>query len=176
MRMPTRTWLILLFSLLPAAPSAVAQAPDSLTEIGAGGGFRARMPGGATVTRDSTVVAPGVVVRRVRWTSPLDHPTYRVEMREFPAGSLTRFTHSHILQVEVDEFLSVTKGTVKEHRPVTLGTHRGRRFAFTGTGTELTGRMFVVGNRIYTIYVLYVPSIGASHLHAFLDSFEFVER
>ncbi|HEY0154049.1 MAG TPA: hypothetical protein VGB92_18695 [Longimicrobium sp.] len=97
-------------------------------------------------------------------------------MREFPAGSLTRFTHSHILQVEVDEFLSVTKGTVKEHRPVTLGTHRGRRFAFTGTGTELTGRMFVVGNRIYTIYVLYVPSIGASHLHAFLDSFEFVER
>ena len=175
MRLPTRALLILLFSLLPATHSALAQAPDSMTEI-AGEGFRARVPGGVVVTRDSTVYPTGVV-RRTRWTSPLDHPTYRVELTRYPTGSLTRFPPAKVLQGEVDELASRIRGTVKESGEVTLGSHPGIAFTITTeTGTELTGRHFVVGNRLYTLYVLFARSVGAPQMQAFLDSFEFVER
>ena len=176
MRLPTRALLILLFTLLPATHSALAQeAPDAMTEIGAGEGFRARIPGGVVVTRDSTVFPAGVV-RRARWTGSLDHPTYRVEFTDYPAGSLSRFPPARVLEREVDELVSRVRGTLKESRAVTLGSHPGVAFTITTTSGELTGRLFVVGNRLYTLYVLYVRSIGAPHLQAFLDSFELVER
>jgi hypothetical protein len=175
MRLPTRALLILLFSLLPATHSALAQAPDSTTEVGPGTGFRARIPGAAIVTRDSTVYPAGVV-RNTRWTSSLDHPTYRVELAEYPAGTLSRFPPAQVLQEEVDKLVRQVRGTVKESREVTLGSHPGVAFTIATTGTELTGRYFVTGNRLYTLYVLYARSIGAPQMQAFLDSFEFVER
>ena len=175
MRLPTRVLLILLLSLPLAAHSARAQAADSTTEVGAGKGFRARIPGAAVVTRDSTVHPTGVV-RRTRWTSSLDHPTYRVELTEYPAGTLSRFPPAQVLQEEVGNVARQVRGTVKESRAVTLGSHPGVAFTITTTGTELSGRHYVVGNRLYTLYVLYARSIGAPQMQAFLDSFELTER
>lgn len=175
MRLPTRALSILLFSLLPAMHSALAQAPDSITEIGAGKGFRARIPGGVIVTNDSTAFPTGVV-RRTRWTSSLDYPYYRVDLTEYPAGSLTRFPPAKVLHSEVDDLARLVRGTVKESTEVTLGSHPGIAFTITTTSGELTGRQFVVGNRLYTLCVLFARSIGAPHLQAFLDSFELVER
>src|SRR4051812_14316999 len=112
MRLPTRALLILPFSLLAATSSALAQAArDSTTEIGAGEGFRARLPGRAIVARDSTVVPAGVI-RRARWTSSLDHPTYRLELAEYPAGSLGHFPPAKILESEIGDLATRIRGTV----------------------------------------------------------------
>ncbi|HEU0015454.1 MAG TPA: hypothetical protein VFQ45_17320 [Longimicrobium sp.] len=179
MRLPGYALLILLFSLFPAARSVAAQAPDSVAEIGAGEGFRARIPGGAVVARDSTVYPGGKVLLRVRWTSPLDHPMYHVEFTEYPAGSLGRFPPAQILKESVERLAGISKGTVTESREMRLGSYPGLAFTITGENgenTEVRGRYFVVGERLYTIYVLFAPSVGAPHLQAFLDSFQLAER
>jgi hypothetical protein len=177
MRLSPRVLLLLLLSLVLARHSALAQAvaSDSSAVVGARGVFRARIPGPAVMVNDSSVSRAGVV-RRTRWTSTMDHPTYRVELIQYPPGTVSRFPPAQVLREEAASLARVVGGTLQPPHEVTLSSHPGLEFTITRPGVEVHGRIFLAGNRLYLVYVLFAPAVGAPGLEAFLASLELLPR
>jgi hypothetical protein len=106
----------------------------------------------------------------------MDHPTYRVELSQYPPGTISRFPPAQVLREEVANLARVVGGTLQPPSEVTVGGRPGQEFTITKPGVEVRGRIFVAENRLYVLYVLFAPAVGAPELDPFLASFEFLPR
>jgi hypothetical protein len=171
--MRSKLLLLPLAGMLLGAPRTLAaQSGGDLKQVTAEEGFHFRMPGEPQVQRNKVTISAGDVTTAA-WTLQSDEGViYSIATADYPQKLVDARPDTVLLLEGRDGLTNQLKGTVKEERKIDLQGHPGRAFTVASDAGEVRARSYLVGNRLYTLLVLYNPSIGAPHADAFLGSLE----
>jgi hypothetical protein len=160
-----------------AAPAAPAG--PQLNDVGsAEEGFTAKMPGAPQVARNKVTIATGDV-NIATWTSNVDGVIYALTTADYPEKLVAARTVETMLNKEGrDSLVGQLKGTLKSEENITSndGAYPGKAFVVASDNGEVKARTYLVGKRLYTLLVLYNPSIGAPAEDEFLTSLNLINK
>jgi hypothetical protein len=160
-----------------AAPAAPAS--PQLNDVGATEeGFTAKMPGAPQVVRNKVTVPAGDV-NISTWNSNVDGVIYALTAADYPEKIVAGRTVETMLNKEGrDSLVGQLKGTLKSEENITSndGAYPGKAFVVSSDNGEVKARTYLVGMRLYTLVVLYNPSIGAPAADAFLTSLNLINK
>lgn len=152
-----------------AAPPAV-----QLTRVEAPEGFVVRMPGQAQVQRNKVTIPAGDVTTGA-WTSNVEGVIYSVSIADYPEKVVASSPAEAFLNEGRDGLTNQLKGTLKNEEALTInGVYPGKAYTVASDNGEVRARNYLVGPRLYTLLVLYNPSIGAPGADEFLGSLELI--
>lgn len=154
-------------------PSAAASAP-ALRAVGMEDGFRVRIPGEPQVQRNSVSVRGGDV-RTGAFNSSVDGTIYSVSFADYPEEMVKARPPEDFLNEGRNALANQLKGTVSDEQPLQLQGHPGKSYTVQSDNGTVRARSFMVGHRLYTLLVLFNPSIGAPEADAFLQSLELLQ-
>jgi hypothetical protein len=160
-----------------AAPAAPA---PQLSDVGsAEEGFTAKMPGAAApqVARNKITVPAGDV-NIATWNSNVDGVIYALTTADYPEKIVAGRTAETMLNKEGrDSLVGQLKGTLKSEENITIhDKYPGKAFVISSDSGEVKARSYLAGTRLYTMVVLYNPSIGAPAADAFLTSLNLINQ
>jgi hypothetical protein len=156
----------------PGAPAAPAEAPASLLQpLETGEGFAVRMPAGPQVLRN-TVKLPAGEVATTAWSKNVDGVLYSVSIADYPKALLSATKPVTFLDEGKQGLVKQLKGTLQEEQDITLGEYPGKAFVVSSDSGQMKARNYLVGNRLYTLLVLFNAGIGAPEADAFLSSLQ----
>lgn len=159
-----------------AAPAAPAG--PQLNDVGATEeGFTAKMPGAPQVARNKVTVPAGDV-NIATWNSSVDGVIYALTTADYPEKIVAGRTAETMLNKEGrDSLVGQLKGTLKSEENITINDkYPGKAFVISSDSGEVKARSYLVGTRLYTMVVLYNPSIGAPAADAFLTSLSLINQ
>lgn len=160
-----------------AAPAAPAG--PQLNDVGATEeGFTAKMPGAPQVARNKVTIPAGDVTIAT-WNSNVDGVIYALTAADYPEKIVAGRTVETMLNKEGrDSLVTQLKGTLKSEENITSndGAYPGKAFVVSSDNGEVKARTYLVGMRLYTLLVLYNPSIGAPAADAFLTSLNLINK
>lgn len=150
-----------------AAPPALQLNPIGSPEDG----FTAKMPGAAQVARNKVTIPSGDVTIAT-WNSNVDGVIYALTTADYPTKFVAgRSPETMINREGRDSLIAQLKGTLKSEENITINdTYPGKAFVVSSDAGEVKARAYLVGPRLYTLLVLYNPSIGAPAADEFLQS------
>ncbi len=152
-----------------AAPAAPA-GPQLNTFGSPEDGFTAKMPGTPQVNRGKQTISDGDLIKG-DWVATVDNVAYGLSTAEYPLKTVAPRKPEAFLDKSKTDFVTALKGTLKSEESITLdGVYPGKAFVISSENGELKGRAYLVGTRLYTLFTLYNPSIGAPAGDAFLNS------
>lgn len=153
-----------------AAP-ATPPAPQFATVGAPEEGFTAQMPGAPQVARNKVTIASGDVTIAT-WNSNVEGVIYALTTAEYPAKFISTRTAETLINREGrDTVVGQLKGTLKSEENITINdTYPGKAFIVSSDQGEVKARTYLVGPRVYTMLVVYNPSIGAPVADDFLRS------
>ncbi|MCI0569741.1 MAG: hypothetical protein L0Y66_03245 [Myxococcaceae bacterium] len=163
-------------STIEVISEADAGAPGSpLVPLATAQGFALMMPPGAE-PRSQTVKIPAGDVQVSSWSATDESGVnYSVTTADYPPALVSKSS--------ADVFLSEARQSVLQQLPnakvvseetVALQGYPGTTYVVQSDRGEVRGRHYLVGNRLYTMLVVYNPAIGAPHAGAFFDSLQFI--
>jgi hypothetical protein len=163
---------------LPAEENGAPEKPQApavvLNRIEAEEGFVARMPGQAQVVRNKVSIPAGDVTTAA-WTSNVEGVIYSISIADYPEKVIASRPPETFLNEGREGLVDQLKGTVKSEEPLTInGVYPGKGYTVASDAGEVRARNYLVGPRLYTMLVLYNPSIGAPGADEFLGSLELV--
>ncbi|MFL5356999.1 hypothetical protein [Archangium sp.] len=120
------------------------------------------------------VAIPGGKVKTAAWTSNVEGVLFSISTADYPEKIVAANPTAAFLNEGKNGLVKQLKGTVKAEEDVTLQGYPGKAFTVSSDSGEVKARNFLVGPRLYTLLVLYNPSIGAPQADAFLTSLELV--
>ncbi len=105
--------------------------------------------------------------------------TYVVTYTDYPPNSIQ--AEAEYLLNEFQNQIIAEGGTLVMSQDITLGEHRGREFRLRvsdgGIFPVIQGRVYLVGDRVYRVYIRYlVPSALSKKIEAYLDSFRLLDE
>jgi hypothetical protein len=159
-----------------AAPAAPAG--PQLNDVGSTEeGFTAKMPGAPQVTRNKVTIPAGDV-NIATWNSSVDGVIYALTTADYPEKIVAGRTAETMLNKEGrDSLVGQLKGTLKSEENITINDkYPGKAFVISSDSGEVKARSYLVGTRLYTMVVLYNPSIGAPAADAFLTSLSLINQ
>lgn len=136
-------------------------------------GFSVMMPGEPQAQRGEVAI-PGGKVQTAAWTSNIEGVLYSISTADYPEKIVAGNPASAFLNEGKNGLVNQLKGTVKAEEDITLQGYPGKSFTVSSDAGEVRARNFLVGPRLYTLLVLYNPSIGAPHADPFLTSLELI--
>lgn len=152
----------------PAAPTV------QLNRVEAPEGFAVRLPGEPQVVRNKVTIPAGDVTTAA-WTSNIDGVIYSISMADYPEKVVASRPPEAFLEEGKQGLVNQLKGTLKNEEAVTInGTYPGKAYTVSSDNGEVRARNYLVGPRLYTLLVLYNPSIGAPGADEFLGSLELI--
>lgn len=155
----------------PAQPQAPAVV---LNRIDAEEGFAVRMPGQAQVVRNKVTIPAGDVTTAA-WTSNVEGVIYSVSIADYPEKVVAARPADAFLEEGKQGLVNQLKGTLKSEEALTINAiYPGKAYTVASDAGEVRARNYLVGPRLYTLLVLYNPSIGAPGADEFLGSLELV--
>ncbi|MCI0573307.1 MAG: hypothetical protein L0Y66_21380 [Myxococcaceae bacterium] len=192
MRHPARPLTLLIaLALVPACattPAAPIQASMTITEepntpppgaapaqaslhqlLETGAGFTVKMPPNPQTQRN-TVKLPAGEVATAAWSTNVDGVLYSVSVADYPKALMRTTKPETFLEEGKTGLVTQLKGTLMEEQAIALGEHAGKAFRVASDSGEAKVRNYLVGNRVYTLLVLYNSAIGAPEADAFLGS------
>ncbi len=155
----------------PAAPAA-----PQLSDVGAPEeGFTAKMPGTPQVARNKVTIPSGDVTIST-WNTSIDGVIYALTAADYPTEFVARRAPETMLNKEGrDSLITQLKGTLKSEEAITINdVYPGKVLVISSDNGEVKARTYLVGPRLYTLLVLYNPSIGAPAADEFLKSLTLV--
>jgi hypothetical protein len=157
------------------APVAVAPAGPQLKAFGSPeDGFNAKIPGEPQVARNKVTIPAGDITTAA-WTSNVEGVIYSLSTADYPTKVVAARPPEAFLNEGRDGLVSQLKGTIKSEENITINDmYPGKAFTVSSENGEVKARNYLVGPRLYTLLVLYNPSIGAPAANNFLQSLELV--
>lgn len=153
-----------------ASPEATAQ----LKRVEAPEGFIVQMPGEPQVLRNKVTIPAGDVTTAA-WTSNVEGVIYSISIADYPEKVIAARPAEAFLEEGKQGLVNQLKGTLKAEEAITLNeVYPGKAYTVSSDNGEVRARNYLVGPRLYTMLVLYNPSIGAPGADAFLGSLELV--
>jgi hypothetical protein len=151
----------------PAAPAA-----PQLSDVGSPeDGFTAKMPGTAQVARNKVTIPSGDVTIAT-WNTSVEGVIYALTAADYPTKFVAARSPETMLNKEGrDSLITQLKGTLKSEENITINDmYPGKAMVISSDNGEVKARSYLVGPRLYTLLVLYNPSIGAPAADEFLRS------
>lgn len=137
-------------------------------------GFNVMFPGDPQPQRGEVTI-PGGKVSTAAWTiTDPNGVLYSISTADYPEKVVAANPTAAFLNEGKNGLVKQLKGTVKSEEDITLQGYSGKAFTVSSDAGEVKARNFLVGPRLYTLLVLYNPSIGAPQADAFLTSLELV--
>jgi hypothetical protein len=145
-----------------------------LQKLSSAEGFSVMFPGDPQPQRGEVAI-PGGKVSTAAWTiSDPNGVLYSISTADYPEKVVAANPAAAFLNEGKNGLVNQLKGTVKAEEDVTLQGYPGKSFTVSSDAGEVKARNFLVGPRLYTLLVLYNPSIGAPQADAFLTSLELI--
>jgi len=147
-----------------------ARPPVQFQKLEAPEGFTVMFPGAPEPQRGEVAI-PGGKVTTAAWT--VSHPSgvlYSISTADYPEKVVAANPAAAFLNEGKNGLVNQLKGTVKAEEDITLQGYAGKSFTVSSDAGEVRARNFLVGPRLYTLLVLYNPSIGAPEADQFLTS------
>ncbi|WP_375768220.1 hypothetical protein NR798_42145 [Archangium gephyra] len=151
-------------------PAEEAKPQVQFQKIEAPEGFSVMFPGNPAPQRGEVAI-PGGKVTTAAWT--INDPggvLYSISTADYPEKVVAANPASAFLNEGKNGLVNQLKGTVKAEEDITLQGYPGKSFTVSSDAGEVRARNFLVGPRLYTLLVLYNPSIGAPEADQFLTS------
>lgn len=136
-------------------------------------GFTVMMPGEPQVIRN-TVTIPAGDVQTAAWTTNVDGVIYSISTADYPEKVVAARPAEVFLNEGKMGLTNQLKGTVTDEKPITLQGYPGQDYTVTSDAGTVRARNFLVGTKLYTMLVLFNPSIGAPFGEEFLTSLKLV--
>lgn len=155
-----------------AAPGATASTAGQLVPFQSSGGFTVLMPPNPQQTDRSEETAGGTVkVHMAQAAEPTGKPTYVATYTEFPPGALTQSKPKDVLDAIQQSTAQSVGGNVTSSHDLQVAGMPGREFtAQTGDG-NVTARVLVGKERVYTLAGTYGQGPPPDSVQRFLNSF-----
>jgi outer membrane protein OmpA-like peptidoglycan-associated protein len=135
-----------------------------------GDAFSIKMP--AQPQQNAQVVkVPGGSVAIATWTASDDGTLYSVSTTDYPQISGTSKSIADFAADSRKGLIDQLKGRLVSERAISASGLAGTESTISSDNGEVKARTFTVGNRLYTLLVLYNPSAGAPQANEFLTSF-----
>ena len=152
----------------PAAPTV------QLNRVEAPEGFVIQMPGEPQVVRNKVTIPAGDVTTAA-WTSNVEGVIYSISIADYPEKVVAARPPEAFLEEGKQGLVNQLKGALKNEEALTLNeVYPGKAYTVSSDNGEVRARNYLVGPRLYTLLVLYNPSIGAPGADEFLGSLELV--
>ncbi len=157
-----------------AQPAGPTGPTAQLNRVEAPEGFVVRLPGEPQVVRNKVTIPAGDVTTAA-WTSNVDGVIYSVSIADYPEKVVAARPPEAFLEEGKQGLVNQLKGTLKNEEALTInGLYPGKSYAVASDNGEVRARNYLVGPRLYTLLVLFNPSIGAPGADEFLGSLELV--
>jgi hypothetical protein len=160
---------------LPSEESAPAQPPATQLQRLAPqqDGFTVLFPSQVEPQRNSMDIKGGKVTT-ASWVTEVEGIRYSVSTTDYPEKVIAAYKPQNFLNEIKNGIVNQIKGTVSSEQEVTLQDYPGKAFTVSSSAGEVKSRVFLVGPRLYTLLVVYNPSIGAPKADEFLGSLELI--
>ncbi len=145
-----------------------------LKRLSAPEGFNVSIPGEPQPQRGEVAI-PGGKVQTAAWTTNDPNGVlYSISTADYPEKVVAANPAAAFLNEGKNGLVNQLKGTIKAEEDIILQGYPGKAFTVSSDAGEVRARNFLVGPRLYTLLVLYNPSIGAPLADQFLTSLELV--
>lgn len=153
------------------------EVPSSLVEYEAPEGFKIKLPAPVPEPkRDVAQLPSGGEVSIAAWA--VRDPTgvlYSIWYADYPAELVAKNSAEALLNEGREGVTGQLQNVqIVSETPITLQGFPGREFVLTSDNGDVKGRMFLVGNRLYTLIYIYNSAVGAPEGQTFLESLELV--
>ena len=137
-----------------------------------GNGFTARFPEQPKLTSSTTTTKAGDAPT-YEWTYQAStHLVYVVGLVKYPAGSLAGVAPATLFDLGIQGIVkSGDNATIDSQTDITLGTNPGRAFVAIDGPQTMKGRLYLVADRMYMIFVVYDSSADTSAMDLFFADF-----
>ncbi len=151
-----------------------ADPASQLTAVNADEGFSVKMPGQPQVQRQKVTIPAGEVATAAYSLQTPEGVIYSVSIADYPEKVVAARPAEAFLNEGRDGLTNQLKGTVSNEQEVTVDGYPGKSYTVSSPNGEVKARNYLVGPRLYTMLVLYNPSIGAPGSDEFLGSLALV--
>jgi hypothetical protein len=155
-------------------PTEEASPQVELQKLTAPEGFTVMFPGDPQPERGEVAIRGGKV-QTVAWK--INDPNgvlYSISTADYPEKVVASKSVAAFLDEIKIGIVNQIKGTLKAEEDITLQGYPGKALTVSSDAGEVRARNFLVGPRLYTLLVLYNPSIGAPQAEPFLTSLELI--
>jgi hypothetical protein len=160
---------------VPEATSAETAKPAvQLQKLSPPENFTVMIPGEPPQAQRGEVAIPGGKVQTAAWTTNIEGVLYSISTADYPEKVVAANPPAAFLNEGKNGLVNQLKGTIKSEEDITLQSYPGKAFTVSSDAGEVKARNFLVGPRLYTLLVLYNPSIGAPMADQFLTSLELI--
>ncbi|MFP2909804.1 hypothetical protein ACLESD_33115 [Pyxidicoccus sp. 3LFB2] len=142
--------------------------------VNADEGFSVKMPGQPQVQRQKVTIPAGEVATAAYSLQTPEGVIYSVSIADYPEKVVAARPPEAFLNEGRDGLTNQLKGTVSNEQEVTVDGYPGKSYTVSSPNGEVKARNYLVGPRLYTMLVLFNPSIGAPGADEFLGSLALV--
>jgi hypothetical protein len=159
---------------LPGEGGEAAAPASTMTTVNAEEGFIVKMPGQPQPQRQKVTIPAGEVSTAAYSIQTPEGVIFSVSTADYPEKVVAARPAEAFLNEGRDGLTNQLKGTVSNEEAITLDGYPGKSYTVSSPNGEVKARNFLVGPRLYTLLVLYNPSIGAPGADEFLTSLQLV--
>ena len=150
------------------ALTAMAPAAGPLAKV-QGDGFSVMMPGTPQKISNKVEISAGTVATQA-WTVNEGGAIYSVSTADYPDAVARARPAAAFLSEARNGLLNQLKGTLSSESAIAIDGNAGLAYIVSSPNGEVKARNLMAGRRLYTLLVLYNPSIGAPQADGFLTS------
>ncbi|WNG22513.1 hypothetical protein F0U63_45330 [Cystobacter fuscus] len=137
-------------------------------------GFSVQLPGQPEAQRGKVSI-PGGEVQTASWAiNDATGVLYSISTLDYPEKVVSAHPASAFFNEGKAGLVGKLNGTVKSEEDITLQGYPGKSLTISSQSGEVRAQNFLVGPRLYTLLVLYNPSIGAPQADQFFSSLELI--
>ncbi|MET0402080.1 MAG: hypothetical protein ABW123_06725 [Cystobacter sp.] len=155
-----------------SAPTERPQTP--LQKITAPEGFTVLFPGQPEAQRGKVSI-PGGEVQTASWAiNDNAGVLYSISTLDYPEKVVSAHPAAAFFNEGKTGLVTKLNGTIKAEEDISLQGYPGKSLTISSDSGEVRAHNFLVGPRLYTLLVLYNPSIGAPQADQFFSSLELI--
>lgn len=155
-----------------SAPTERPQTP--LQKITAPEGFTVLFPGQPEAQRGKVSI-PGGEVQTASWAiNDNAGVLYSISTLDYPEKVVSAHPAAAFFNEGKTGLVTKLNGTIKSEEDISLQGYPGKSLTISSDSGEVRAHNFLVGPRLYTLLVLYNPSIGAPQADQFFSSLELI--
>nr|AYM53413.1 hypothetical protein [Melittangium lichenicola] len=159
---------------VPTEGSSTPAPQAQLQKITAPEGFTVLFPGQVEAQRGKVSI-PGGEVQTASWAiNDSSGVLYSVSTLDYPEKVVAAHPAAAFFNEGKTGLVNKLKGTIKSEEDITLQGYPGKSLVISSDSGEVRAHNFLVGPRLYTLLVLFNPSIGAPQADQFFSSLELI--
>jgi hypothetical protein len=158
---------------MPTEETTPAQPEAQMQKLSPEEGFTVLFPSQVEPQRNSVDIKGGKVTT-ASWIAEVEGVRYSVSTTDYPEKIIAAYKPQNFLNEIKNGVVNQIKGTISSEQEITLQDYPGKAFTVSSAAGEVRSRVYLVGPRLYTMLVVYNPSIGAPKADEFLGSLELI--